>query len=69
MKQKDLITYGLIGLALWFLMKPKETKESTTDTGNGDGPELATGGGSSAGQGNNAQGGTFSTDGEPGFTA
>lgn len=64
MKQKDLITYGLIGLALWFILKPKEEKEAETT---GDGPELATGGGSSAGQGNNAQGGSFTGGGEPAF--
>lgn len=65
MKQKDLITYGLIGLALWFILKPKEEKEEETAS---NGPELATGGGSSTTQGNNAQGGSFSTSGEPGLT-
>jgi hypothetical protein len=41
MKQKDLITYGLIGLAVYFLFLKKEDTETTEDTGS-NGPELAT---------------------------
>ena len=40
MKQKDLITYGLIGLAVYFLFLKKE--ETPTEDKGTDGPELAT---------------------------
>ena len=45
MKQQDLITYGLIGLALWFVLKPKEVAEKSDNgagTGAGTGAENAT---------------------------
>jgi hypothetical protein len=38
MKQKDLITYGLIGLAVYFLFLKKEDKESNGGPNTG-GPE------------------------------
>lgn len=31
MKQKDLITYGLIALGIYLITKPKETKTSDDD--------------------------------------
>jgi hypothetical protein len=45
MKQKDLITYGLIGLAVYFLFMKKEdekTEDTTGAGGNDSTPELAT---------------------------
>ena len=44
MKQKDLIKYGLIGLAVYFLFMKKEDEkaEDTTSGGNDSTPELAT---------------------------
>jgi hypothetical protein len=70
MKQKDLITYGLIGLAVYFLFLKKEDTVSTDDT-TGDGPQVATGGNSATGgPSGNASGGTFSggsqNQGDPG---
>lgn len=41
MKQQDLITYGIIGLALWFVLKPKQVA-AKTDAGTGTGAENAT---------------------------
>jgi hypothetical protein len=49
MKQKDLITYGLIGFALYYLFYKKEDKP-TEDT-KGDGPAVATGGSTATGSG------------------
>jgi len=44
MKQNDLIKYGLIGLAVYFLFMKKEDEktEDTTGGGNDSTPELAT---------------------------
>jgi len=44
MKQNDLIKYGLIGLAVYFLFMKKEDEETedTTGGGNDSTPELAT---------------------------
>jgi hypothetical protein len=49
MKQKDLITYGLIGLAVYFLFLKKEEKPTEDTTG--DGPAVATGGSTATGSG------------------
>ena len=61
MKQKDLITYGLIGLAVYFLFMKKEDEE-TEDTGgagsggtNDDTPELATNGNKTFTDGSNTE--------------
>ena len=53
MNQKDLIKYGLIGLAVYFLFLKKEDTEKTDDTNNtgGGGPEVATGGNNNTGGG------------------
>ena len=40
MKQKDLITYGLIALGIYLIMKPKEPETSEVS-----GDEIYTGGG------------------------
>jgi hypothetical protein len=42
MKQKDLITYGLIGFAVYYLFLKK--KDTPTEEKKGDGPAVATGG-------------------------
>jgi hypothetical protein len=70
MKQKDLITYGLIGLAVYFLFLKKEDTAQTEDT-TGGGPAVNTGGQSATGgPTGNASGGTFSSgsqnQGDPG---
>lgn len=60
MKQKDLITYGLIGLAVYFLFIKKEDKETENTNGAGSGgtnddtPELATNGDKTSTEGNNS---------------
>jgi hypothetical protein len=62
MKQKDLIKYGLIGLAVYFLFLKKEDKVETEDT-TGDGPAVNTGGQSATGgPTGNSSGGTLSND-------
>lgn len=62
MNQKDLIKYGLIGLAVYFLFLKKEDAKTDDDsnTGGGDGPEVATGGNNNTGgPSSNASGGTL----------
>lgn len=70
MNQKDLIKYGLIGLALYFLLVKKEDTKDDSNT-DGKGPEVATGGNSATGgPSSNASGGTFNAgsqnQGDPG---
>ena len=49
MKQKDLITYGLIGFAVYYLfLKKKDTPAAETK---GNGPAVATGGSTATGSG------------------
>lgn len=62
MKQKDLITYGLIGLAVYFLFMKKENTEVTENTTgaksggvNNDTPELATNDDKTSTEGNNTE--------------
>jgi hypothetical protein len=62
MKQKDLIKYGLIGLAVYFLFLKKEDTAQTDDT-TGDGPAVNTGGQSATGGPKvNSSGGSLSND-------
>jgi hypothetical protein len=49
MKQKDLITYGLIGFAVYYLFLKK--KDTPTEDTKGDGPAVATGGSTATGSG------------------
>lgn len=58
MKNKYLM-YGLIGLALYMITRPKKDDDKDPNEGNG-GPAVATGGQSATGgPSSNASGGTF----------